>query len=109
MQWRSKMLQRRGSSFRNGSESGGKLFWTAREEGKLAKLTSKKKKKTKTKTKTKTKQKIKIKTNKQKVFKSLGSLLHFALLQKNAATNTKCVLKCSEVHSRLRRLQVDPC
>jgi hypothetical protein len=40
------VLQRRGSSFRNGSESGGKPFWTAREEGKLAKLTSKKKTKT---------------------------------------------------------------
>jgi hypothetical protein len=74
MQWRSKMLQRRGSSFRNGSESGGKPFWTAREEGKLAKLTSKKK--------TKTKQNKKQKTNKQKVFKPLGSLLLFALLQK---------------------------
>jgi hypothetical protein len=68
------MLQRRGSSFRNGSESGGKPFWTAREEGKLAKLTSKKK--------TKTKQNKKQKTNKQKVFKPLSSLLLFALLQK---------------------------
>jgi hypothetical protein len=56
------MLQKRGSSFRNGSESGGKLFWTAREEGKLAKLTSKEK----NKTKQYKKQKTKIKTNKQK-------------------------------------------
>ena len=71
----SKMLQRRGSSFRNGSESGGKPFWTVREEGKLAKLTSKKQNKTKNK-------KTKIKTNKQKGFKSLGRLLHFALMQK---------------------------
>jgi cytochrome b len=71
------MLQRRGSSFSNGSESGGKLFLTAREEGKLAKLTSKKK----TKTKQNKKQKTKIKTNKQKGFKPLGSLLLFALLQ----------------------------
>ena len=77
MQWRSKMLQKRGSSFRNGSESGGKLFWTAREEGKLAKLTSKEK----NKTKQYKKQKTKIKTNKQKGFKPLGSLLHFALMQ----------------------------
>jgi hypothetical protein len=46
------MLQRRGSSFRNGSESGGKPFWTVREEGKLAKLTSKKKNQNKTKQKT---------------------------------------------------------
>ena len=77
MQWRSKMLQRRGSSFRNGSESGGKPFWTAQEEGKLAKMTSKKK----TKTKQNKKQKTKIKTNKQKDFKPLSSLLLFALMQ----------------------------
>jgi hypothetical protein len=51
----SKMLQRRGSSFRNGSESEGKLFWTAREEGKLAKLTSKKKPKQNKNKKQKTK------------------------------------------------------
>jgi hypothetical protein len=52
------MLQRRGSSFRNGSESGGKLFWTAREERKLAKMTSKKNQnKTKQKTKNKNKNK----------------------------------------------------
>ena len=78
MQWRSKMLQRRGSSFRNGSESGGKPFWIAREEGKLAKLTSK----TKNQTKQNKKQKTKIKTKKQKGFKPLGSLLLFALIQK---------------------------
>jgi hypothetical protein len=53
------MLQRRGSSFRNGSESGGKPFWTVREEGKLAKLTSKKKNQNKTKQKTKNKNKNK--------------------------------------------------
>jgi hypothetical protein len=55
MQWRNKMLQRRGSSFRNGSESGEKPIWTAREEGKLAS----KKKQNKTKQKTKNKQRNK--------------------------------------------------
>jgi hypothetical protein len=33
----------------------------------------------------------------------------FCFNAKNAATNTKCVLKCSEVHNRLRRPQVDRC
>jgi hypothetical protein len=62
------MLQRRGSSFRNGSESGGKPFWTAREEGKLAKLISKK-------NQNKTKQKTKNKNKKQTRNKNASNLL----------------------------------
>ena len=59
MQWRSKMLQRRGSSFRNGSESGEKPIWTAREEGSL----QVKKNKTKNKQKNKNKQTKRLQTS----------------------------------------------
>jgi hypothetical protein len=55
MQWRSKMLQRRGSSFRNGSESGEKPIWTAREEGSLQVKKNKTKRSKKQKTNKETK------------------------------------------------------
>ena len=58
-------------------ESGGVIFWSGQEGGKLTKLTSKKQNKLKKTTKQQSK-----KQNKQKGFKPLGNLTFFASMLK---------------------------
>ena len=130
MQWRNNRWQRQGSSFRNGSESGGKAFAVHRKSGSLKNWQAKQKQAKKTKTK---------QTNKQKSFKHLGSWTFLALMLKiqlpikllpyathtltyahtfqsvggqvpyfDPGFNAVYLKKCIDMHSILRSLRMGP-